>query len=217
MRVSAPLSEGVEMAKQQLRYAFTIRDGVNAFKTRGPWKISVNREDIYITAAEFAGTWKVSLHGDEAWRIALQKENYLSASPLLPRGTDLAVWRFPPTPFVNGRRKAFAIMAMWSALLSRPRRQKDVHIEVDDRWDIATVAYVWMTVPGVDLNEPRIVGEPLTLGSGRRVWLTARVEDVPGGVPEAEADGVLAEPRLPEQHGTSCAGYLLRGLFVGSI
>jgi len=156
----------------------------------------------------------VSLHGDVAWRIAVTREHMESDSPLWPKSEDRAPWKFDPPPFVEGRRKAFAIATTRSALLPRELSPRDLRILVEDRWDVMTVAYIWMTEPGVSFPHRRIIGGPLTLASGRKVWLVADTEAVPGGEEEPQAVGAMLEPMLPETHGVPVAGYLARGVRI---
>jgi hypothetical protein len=202
--------------KKKLRFAFTIPAGPNAGLTSGSWRVWTNGEDTYIAAAALGHMWKASLHGDIAWRIAVTSENVLSDDPVLPSWHDRAPWKFAPTKFAEGRRLAFAIGVLRGALGPYPLDVKDLHIAVDDRWDQVTVGYIWMTEPGVDLGQvSRLVGDPLSLASGRRVWLVAGTEEIPGGEPEPQAAGSMIEPRLPETHEVSAPGFLVRGVHLG--
>jgi hypothetical protein len=44
-----------------------------------------------------------------------------------------------------------------------------LHVRVSDFWQEVTLAGIWMTEPGLELERPRPVGEPLMLDSDRRV------------------------------------------------
>lgn len=203
------------MLKQVLRFAFTILDGPNADLTSGSWRLWVHGEDTYLTPKGLGNIWKVSLHADVAWRIAVTREHMESERPVWPKSEDRAPWKFDPTPFVNGCRKAFAIATTRSSLLPQAPSPHDIHITVEDRWDRITVAYVWMTEPDVELLASRIIGQPLTLASGRKVWLSAESEAMPGGEEEPQAVSAMLEPMLPESHGVPVPGYLVRGVHLG--
>ncbi|MFG3621490.1 hypothetical protein [Nocardia sp. NPDC047654] len=174
----------------------------------------VNKEDTYIAVASIGGIWKASLHGDESWRIAQTSENARSASPVLDPHIGRNLWEFEPVPFDRGGRKAFAIAPLRSAYLRQEPDSKDVHIEVRDSWDEITVAYVWMTEPDIDYENDRIIGGPLTLASGRRVWVSARTEPL-AQPEETDIVGSMIEPHLPGRHDVTTPGFLARGVRLG--
>ncbi|MBF6134975.1 hypothetical protein IU501_18440 [Nocardia otitidiscaviarum] len=198
-------------SKSRLRFAFTIRDGEHAGWTAGSWRVWVNKEDTYIAAASVGGIWKASLHGDESWRIAQTSENARSASPIIEPSIGRNLWEFDPVPFDQGGRMAFAIAPLRAAYLPREVDAKDIHIAVRDSWDEITVAYVWMTEPGIDFENNRIIGGPLTLASGRRVWVSAGTEPL---VQPEEDDivGSVIEPQIPGRHDVTAPGFFVKGL-----
>ncbi|WGP12661.1 hypothetical protein [Streptomyces sp. SH5] len=201
--------------KKKIRFAFTIQHGENSGLTSGSQRVWTSKEDTYLTSVSLGDTWKVSLHGEEAWRIAVTSEHMRSENPVLPPGEDRAPWKFSPTEWVHGRRLAFVLASSRGALINRPLEPADVHIAVEDRWDQITMAQIWMTEPGVDLPEGvRLIGGPLPLASGRRVWVTADTQGVPGKQEWTVASGIMAEPLLPQTHDVSAPGMLLRGVHV---
>lgn len=202
--------------KQTIRFAFTIRDGGRKYWTSGSWRLWVHKEDTYIASAGLSSTWKTSLHGDDSWRIAITSEHANSDNPVIDPIIGRSAWEFAPTEFKRGRRLAFVIAPMRATYLPPLAGIKtdEYHIGVNDSWDEVTVAYIWMTEPGVDLDEPRIVGEPLNLASGRRVWLSAGVEQLEQPM-EPDVAGTMLEPLLPERHGVPAPGLIVRGYRVG--
>lgn len=203
------------MAKDKVAFAFTILSGPNAGLTCGGWRVWTHAEDTFITTKDLGGVWKASLHGEVAWRVALTKEHATSAESVLPRKHDRAVWKFAPTPFINGRRLAFAIGVTRGALLPMSLSAKELHIPVEDRWDALTVAYVWMTEPGVRLNEEnhQLVGGPLRLESGRQVWVSADMEPWKGP-PESKPVSAALVVLTPEKNAVRAPGFLLRGVYL---
>lgn len=200
--------------KPRLRFVFTIAEGPNAGLTSGPWRAWTKGEDCYIVPRAPDDVWKVSLHVDAAWRLAMTSEHVASGKPpQLPEGVvDRAMWKFQPTKFVHGRRLAFAIAATRSAMLPGALSETDLHIAVRDRWDEVTVAYFWMTEPDVELvGGDRRVGEPLLFQSGRRLWMSAGVEQVVGQ-PEPMAQGAMIAPMSPENDDVAAPGLMLKGL-----
>lgn len=202
--------------KPMLRFAFTISEGPNAGLTSGPWRAWTKGEDCYIVPKAPDDVWKVSLHGDAAWRLAMTSEHLASGQlPHLPEGVDRAMWKFEPTEFVAGRRLAFAIATTRSAMLPGALSEADLHIAVRDRWDEVTVAYFWMTEPGVELDGvDRMVGDPLLLQSGRRLWMSAGVERVLGE-PEPMAHGAMIVPMTPENDDVAAPGLMIKGVRLG--
>jgi hypothetical protein len=199
-----------------VRFAFTIADGPNAGLTSGGWRIWVRHEDTYITSKSIGGIWKVSLHGDIAWRLAVTKQHQDSPTPVWTED-DRAPWKFEPTPFVDGVRRAFFIAAFRGSLRRLPMDPRDTHVSVADRWDEVTLVTVCMTEPNVELDAPRRISEPLQLRSGRRVWLHAHTEDLEGGAePEPEPVSSMVEPVWPGEHGVPVPGLVLRGVNVDS-
>lgn len=200
-------------SKSRLRFAFTIAEGPNAGLTSGPWRAWTHGEDFYIIPAKPNDVWKVSLHADVAWQLAMTSEHVASGKlPTLPEGLPRNPWTFKPTEFVDGRRLAFAVAVTRAALLPGDLRTSDAHIAVEDRWDEITVGYFWMTEPGIDLSGVnRLVGDPMVLQSGRRVWLVAGTEPIQGE-PEPMADGSVVVPMTPGADDVSAPGLMLKGL-----
>lgn len=202
------------MAKQMLRFAFTIADGPNAGQTSGGWRVWTLKEDTYIAPAGVGHMWKCSLHGDAAWRWAVTTEHIKSGEAPVWPDADRAPWKFEPPPFVDGRRLAFVICTFRHALLPRPVDPNSLHIRVADRWDEATLAYIWMTEPGVELERLRPIGDPMMLRSGRRVWVEAGVAPVPDGTDEPQAISSMLEPVVPGPDGPTAPGVFHKGVHV---
>lgn len=201
--------------KKKIRFAFTIQPGGGIPLTSGSLRVWTNKEDTYMTSVALAGTWKVSLHGEVAWQIAATSEHLRSENPVWSASQGRAPWKFSPTEWVNGRRLAFVVAASRGALIAAPIESGDVHITAEDRWDRITMAQIWMTEPDVDLpNDARLVGGPLSLASGRKVWVTADTQEVPGEKELVVARGIMAQPLLPETHNVSAPGLLLRGVHI---
>lgn len=203
-----------QMPKQPLRFTFAITTGPRAVLTTGGWRLWVRGDDTYIADKATGALWKTSLHGDVAWRLAATQEAMAGDAPPIPPGMDRALWKFDPPPFVNGGRLAFFIAATRGCM--RPGRldSREVVIEVEDRWDQLTHAMVWMTEPTVVLVHPRVVGGPLQLASGRKVWLTADVQALPPCDPEPIPASSMIEPMWPEKHGVPCPGIIIRGVHL---
>lgn len=134
--------------------------------------------------------------------------------PLLPASGDRASWKFSPTPFIGGRRLAFVVGAARGCLRPGKLDARELHIAVEDRWDLVTVAKVWMTETGADTGlaeHPRLVGDPFLLSSGRRVWVTADTEFVASVEPEPIPDAVIVKPLWPEEHDVAAPALLAVG------
>lgn len=204
------------MAKSlRVRFAFRLVDGPEAGLSCGGWRVWTNAEDTYITATSLHDTWKVSLHGDEWWAAQVTKENAAREDTVLPAGHPRAIWRFQPTAFVDGHRVAFAIGAFRHALLPEGADSRETVIGVPDRWDVLTLALVRMTEPDVEPDpEWNVVGGPLPLTSGRRVWVTSHAEAIPPSEPEPMAVSTMIEPWTPETHGVISPGWIVRGVHV---
>lgn len=204
------------MARPRARFAFRITDGPNAGLSSGGWRVWTQAEDTYITATSLRGTWKVSLHGDEWWAASVTKEESQRENSVLPPGQDRAMWRFEPTSFEDGHRIAFAICVFRHAL--RPPEsvdERETVIDVADAWDQATLALVRMTEPDVEPDPAwDIVGGPLKLTSGRRVWVTSHAEPIGPQDPEPMAVGGMLEPVSPETHGVASPGWFVKGVHV---
>ena len=200
---------------ERRRLAFQIVDGPNAGLASPGWRVWTHRDSIYMTAGTTGGQWKLSLHGDVAWRYGQTSEDQRSDNPVLPAGRDRAVWKFEPTPFENGVRRAFAIAVARHALLPMEMPRKESVVAVEDRWDRLTTLFFEVTLPGVDLQTRRaIVGDPLPLIDDRRLWLTAGSEQC-NGEPERQAVGAMIEPALPDTHDVAFPGILVRGVHIG--
>lgn len=198
-----------------IRLAFTIDDGPNAGLTSGGWRVWVHGDSTYIASRGVGGIWKASLHGDTAWQVAVTKEHLASEKPVYA-GNPRAPWVFQPTPFVDGLRLAFVIAITRPSLMPGDIDAADFQVPVRDRWDELTVAYVHMTQAGAHLGgSRRVIAEPLSLDSGRQVWVTWGRERVEPVGPERAPAGAMVEPVWPEQHGVAAPGFVLRGVHVG--
>jgi hypothetical protein len=161
--------------------------------------------------------WKASLHADASWRVAVTSEHERSGKPPVVPGGRTACWEFQPTEFENGGRLAFVVAAFRNALMDQPPDPKETVVEVADQWDRLTTLRVWMTEPSVELSGSPILGGPLTLSSGRRVWVTARDERITASDPEPPPVSAFVKPVNPEEHGVTAPGFLIHGLkIVGS-
>lgn len=199
-----------------MRFAFRVTDGLGAGLCCGGWRLWTHAEDTYLTAASLGDTWKVSLHGDDWWASSVTAENARRPDTVLPAGHDRAMWRFTPTPFVEGRRLAFAVGVFRHALRAEPPDSRETVVVVPDRWDVLTLALVRMTEPDVAPDPGwHVLGGPLPLASGRRVWLTASHKGISPGEPEPVPDGVMVEPVSLETHGVASPGWLVKGVRVG--
>lgn len=205
------------MAKQILRFSFSIDAGPNSGLLCGGWRVWCTGEDTYITAKSLNGTWKTSLHGDEAWRTAVTAENMHSEFPVFTPGEDRAPWKYEVPTFNDGKRLAFVVAVARSAMLPGQKDQKEVQIATQDAWNVIQLARIWMTEPGVSLEGLDVIGEPLSLKSGRRVWLDTVAEIVPGWStsPESPAVGSMVEVITPESHGSLSPGLLVKGIQLG--
>lgn len=197
---------------QRLRYRFGITQGSNAGLSSGGWRIWTHDESVYIAAK--GNPWKASLHADDSWRVAVTSEHVrLAREPVIPHGRA-TVWEFEPTKFDAGGRMVFAVAATRNALNWQQIDARETVIPVADRWDQITVLYVWMTEAAVDLHGRPVVGGPLPLSNGRRVWVTSGVEDVDPCEPEPVPAGQAIFPRSPDEHGVAAPGFLIRGVNV---
>ncbi|WP_448062307.1 hypothetical protein [Cellulomonas hominis] len=203
-------------AKARRRIAFQIIQGPNAGLSCPGWRVWTNKDTAYVAEVSTAGKWKVSLHGDVAWRLAQTAEDRCSAHPVLPAGHDRAPWRFAPTSFVDGRRHAFAIAVTRGAMLPDPVDQAETVVAVEDRWDWITTVYLEVTLPGVELTTSRrTLGDPLPLDGGRSLWLTAGVETAAGQPEQRRAVGRVIVPMRPETDDVSFPGLIVRGVHLG--
>jgi hypothetical protein len=100
----------------------------------GGWRLWAHGEDTYLTATSFGHVWKVSLHGDAAWRMAVTQEHWNSPERLWT-GEDRAPWKFEPVPFKDGGRMAFAIAVARGALFQGGLPSRVTPISVNDRWN----------------------------------------------------------------------------------
>jgi hypothetical protein len=72
-----------------------------------------------------------------------------------------------------------------------------------------------MTELGVDAHPDwTLVGGPLPLASGRRVWVTSSFEQIEPADPEPVAPGTMIEPVTPETHGVASPGWLVKGVQI---
>lgn len=200
----------------KIRFSFVIPDGPNAGYAGGSWILWTHKEDTYVAERDLGRTWKTSLHSNVAWQHAVTKEHASAPDSILPRGVDRALWKFRPTRFVSGQRLALILGVTRAAM--RPSIDTvpwGNPIEVEDRWDRVTCAGVYMTERGVDPHFPAsIIGGPLPLASGRRVWLAKRTEQIQGE-PEEGIVGRMVRPLTPETDGVPAPMLLLVGLRLG--
>lgn len=200
----------------RLRFAFALLGGPNDGLRCGGWRVWTKAEDTYITDKNLGDTWKVSLHGDEAWRVAMTSENEASENPVLPKGHDRALWKFTPPPFVDGQQLAFVVAVTRGALRPEPVDPNEMVVEVADSWDRITGVYLRMTEPGVALDGSHLVlGRPLPLDSGRQVWLTVYSEPIEPAEPEPVPVSAMIEPMSPETHDVTAPGLIVKGIHIG--
>jgi len=199
----------------RLRFCFrmTATDGVEL--SCGGWRLWTHGEDTYLTSKSLDGSWKVSLHRDAWWASAITGENSRRPDSVLPEGHERTMARYTPTQFIDGRRTVFAIGAFRHAMLPEMQDPREVRLEVPDRWDRLTLALVRMTERGISPSpEWTVVGNPLPLTSGRRVWLTHSIEEIPSIDEEPPAVGRMAELVQPETHDVASPGWLIKGVHI---
>lgn len=201
--------------KARIKFAFQITEGPNAGLACPGWRVWTHGTSTYLAQADSGDKWKLSLHGDAAWRFAQTAEDLRSPAPSLPAGHDRAPWKFTPPPFENGTRLAFVVAATRAAMLNQPPvRPGEIIVGVDDRWDQVTTVALHMTLPGIELQTSReIVANPLPLAEGRRLWLSASSEkSSESNEPETSIVGSMIQPMSPEVHGVLCPGLLVKGI-----
>jgi hypothetical protein len=72
-----------------------------------------------------------------------------------------------------------------------------------------------MTEPDIEPDpEWDVVGGPLELSSGRRVWVTSHTEPLGPHDPEPPAAGAMIEPVTPKTHGVASPGWFVKGVHV---
>jgi hypothetical protein len=201
---------------ERVRFTFHLVDGPNAGLSCGGWRVWTHGEATYITAKALHDTWKVSLHGDEWWASSVTAENAERADTVLPPDLQRSVWRFQPTQFSGGRRLEFALGVFRHALLKEPTLDaREVIVTVPDSWDVLTLALVWMTEPDVDADPNwTLIGGPLPLSSGRRVWVTSSYDRVAPVEPQPIAVSTMIEPVTPLTHDVASPGWLVHGVHV---
>lgn len=199
----------------RIRFTFALRNAVGSTLSCSGWRVWTNAEDTYITAKSLRDTWKVSLHGDEWWAAAITREHSKRADSVLPAGHDRTMWTFEPTAFHDGRRVAFAVGVFRHALLPGPLSPRETVVDVPDRWDTLTLALVRMTEPGVKPDPGwQLIGGPLPLASGRRVWLTAQYDQIEEMEPEPQATGSMIETWSPQTHNVASPAWIVKGVHV---
>lgn len=207
-----PVLRFESMSRRRLRYRFAITEGANAGLGCGGWRIWVHDDSVYISAK--GSPWKASLHADDSWRVAVTSEHVrLGRAPVIPNGRATA-WEFKPTRFGGGGRMAFVVAVTRNALNCQEIDATEIVIPVADRWDQITLLYVWMTEAGVGLSGQPVIGGPLPLSNGHRVWVTAGVEDVGPCEPEPVPSGLAVFPKSPTADGVAAPGFLVRGVTV---
>ncbi|MFQ1003675.1 hypothetical protein [Modestobacter sp. SSW1-42] len=80
----------------------------------------------------------------------MTKEISLREDTIRQAGQPRAVWRFQPTPFVDGHRVAFAVGVFRHAPLPGESDTRECVIDVPDRWDVLSLGLVRMTEPSVE-------------------------------------------------------------------
>lgn len=98
--------------KPRWRFALKIVGGPNAGLGAASWRIWTNKDDVYVAAADLAGTIKASLHASGRWRVAYTTEHMSEDQPLWDAALDRAVWTFSAPLFVDGVQDAFVVAAM---------------------------------------------------------------------------------------------------------
>ncbi|MFD4785127.1 hypothetical protein ACFWNH_29330 [Rhodococcus qingshengii] len=124
------------------------------------------------------------------------------------------MWEFEPVPFENGIWMAFAIAPLRGLFATAELDPKEIHVGVNDSWDEITVVYLWMTEPGIEFEPERLIGGPLSLASGRQVWVTAGTEPLPQKE-EYDNTGSILEPQIPGQHDVRAPGFIVRDYKFG--
>ena len=89
-----------------------------------------------------------------------------------------------------------------------------MHVRVSDFWQEVTLAGIWMTEPGLELEWSRPVGEPLMPDSDRRVWVSAWTEPRPDREPEVQAVSSIIEVVTMDKHPVKGSGVFLPGVHV---
>lgn len=177
------------------------------------WRIWTHGDSTYIAGK--GSPWKVSLHGEQAWRIAPTSEHVRDGrEPVISGGRDTG-WSFPPTEFQQGMRLAFAIGVTRNCLIPGQPSASEHVIEVPDRWDHLTLLYVWMTKPATTLDMPAI-GGPLLLSNGNHVWVTQGTESLPACDPEPTPVGQMIVPQIPGADDVRAPGFWVQGVNLSS-
>lgn len=205
------------MPRERIRFCFSIPDGVNAGLSCVGWRVWTNRDDIYITSKGLGGKWKVSLHGDDVWRMAATKEFIEAGGDFGITDRDAAKFEFEVVPMpADGKRMTFVILVPRSALISRPVPSKEICIPFEDRWDQCTKATVWTIEAGVDadFDPAQVVGGPLSLASGRQVWVEWGVERHDEVDPVPPPAGSMLAPLFPPRDDVACPGFVINGVNV---
>lgn len=199
----------------RIRFAFTIPSGPQEGWTCGGWRVWTHNNDLYITTKDLGGMWKVSLHDEVAWRVAMTKEHANTPGVVVP-GDDRAVWKFDPPPYEDGVQWAFAIVATRSCLRPNHIGADELQLPASDDWVSVNVASLWITEPWVEItSDAGAVAEPLPLANGRSVWMTFRVEHGTPIEPEPIPVSAMIEPQIPGQHEVPVPSLLVRGVHVG--
>lgn len=199
---------------KSISWTFAITSGANAGLSNGPWKLNTSREDVYLWLTPRRGPLKLSLHGDDAWRIAYTREHMMTDNPLWPSNDRLA-YSFTPPPFdAQGRRLALRLIMTRAAMLPGLQDPGSYTIPVDDRWDRLTAACLWMTEPDASLDSAfEMIGSPLPLESGRQVWIVRATQGT-NGVPEPQCDGAMIQPLDPQEGGPDVPTLLVTGVNI---
>ncbi|MCU1470046.1 MAG: hypothetical protein JWQ39_1195 [Glaciihabitans sp.] len=203
--------------KNLVRFAFSLTDEGAGVLSCGGWRIWTSHNDTYISSKTLEGTWKASLHGDIAWRVAATSENMSSERRVLPEGSDRAPWKFAPTAFSDGKRLAFVVAVNRNALLEEHTDPREIQVPATPRWDTLTTVRIWMTEPGMTLQVDAQVGQTLSLSNGRKLWIEHKYEVVDGwdNVPQLPAASAMLEVKTPEKDGVLAPGFLISGVYLG--
>jgi len=201
-----------------MRFAFVLPDAGLAL---GGWRVYTSESDIMIGAKGLT-SMKVTLHdetrssAERPWRFAYTSEHMRGTNPVWPRDKDRAVYKFRPTPFVDGIRRTFAIAAPRGGLRKEPCGAKEHQIIVPDQWDTMGVAMILTTEPGVEPTGWNLaIHDPLTLANGRHVWVACSHQKVEPIDPERPPDNNLIRVLSPDQDDdVTCPGFIVPGLNV---
>jgi hypothetical protein len=177
----------------------TVKDQVIRFGVGSPdrpyvpvWRIWPQRSDVYLSARDIAGTFKISLHESGEWVAQFTNQSGIKIGGVSRRHTT---WH-RPAPFADGwvQGPSIVIPAVeWAGELGLPQNVK----ESDNvQWFPAPKAgekLCFITlfasnghadIAGVSIEGDMYITEPLRLENGEFVWLQARNVHLGPGEPE---------------------------------